>query len=529
VSTDAGLDQSFNSLDAQFEGASAYVRSQAHAGWTRIRKRYDDGGFSGGSTDRPALQQLLTDVGEGRIDVIVVYKVDRLTRSLADFAKLVELFDRHGVSFVSVTQQFNTTTSMGRLTLNVLLPFAQFEREVTSERIRDKIAASKRKGLWVGGVVPLGYEAKNRKITVVESEARTVRYIFQRYLELGSINTLLADLREVGIRTKRRALSTGKTIGGIPFGRGTLGYLLRNRFYVGEVKYRGEVLWGEQKPILDRKLFDAVRCKLDTQRNDTRTARIASGAPLMGRIFDDRGNRMTPTSKLKKGVRYCYYISTALVQGQATKAGSVARVPAELIERLVTDAVQKRMQQSRPATKEGKKDHTAVDAVSVVRDHVERVDVLPTTLKVQLSAMLIPAEAKNKNSTLGKPVILSIPWTKSPSKVAREIFPPLEPSQRIDKRPIRVETRARLVQAITQGQRWVGELTDGAVSSIQEIVTREGCSLRQVNRAMTLAFLSPRLVEAAVAGKLPRGIGVATIHQLPAGWSKQYAALGLKL
>lgn len=191
VSTDAGLDQDFNSLDAQYEGASSYIKSQSHAGWTQLRRRYDDGGFSGGSTLRPALQQLLIDVQEGRIDVIVVYKVDRLTRSLADFAKLVELFDKHDVSFVSVTQQFNTTTSMGRLTLNVLLSFAQFEREVTSERIRDKIAASKRKGLWVGGVVPLGYKAKDRKITIVESEARTVRHIFRRYLELGSINAVL--------------------------------------------------------------------------------------------------------------------------------------------------------------------------------------------------------------------------------------------------------------------------------------------------------------------------------------------------
>ncbi len=228
VSTDAGLDQDFNSLDAQYDAAQAYIRSQAHAGWTLVRSRYDDGGFSGGSTDRPALQRLLADIRAHRINVIVVYKVDRLTRSLADFAKLVELFDTHGVSFVSVTQQFNTTTSMGRLTLNVLLSFAQFE-EVTSERIRDKIGASKRKGLWVGGVVPLGYQAKDRKITVVEEEAKTVRHIFRRYLELGSLSLLLADLRTSGIRTKLRPLSNGRTIGGIPFTRGPLAAFLRNR------------------------------------------------------------------------------------------------------------------------------------------------------------------------------------------------------------------------------------------------------------------------------------------------------------
>ena len=285
VSTDAGLDQDFNSLDAQYDAAQAYIRSQAHAGWTLVRTRYDDGGFSGGSTDRPALQQLLADIRAHRINVIVVYKVDRLTRSLADFAKLVELFDAHGVSFVSVTQQFNTTTSMGRLTLNVLLSFAQFEREVTSERIRDKIGASKRKGLWVGGVVPLGYQAKDRKITVVEEEAKTVRHIFRRYLELGSLNLLLADLQTTGVKTKVRPLSNGRTIGGIPFTRGPLAAFLRNRFYIGEVRYKGEVFPGEQPAILDRALFDAVQTKLDQQRTNHTKARQQSELAFDGSHF----------------------------------------------------------------------------------------------------------------------------------------------------------------------------------------------------------------------------------------------------
>src|SRR6201991_2945516 len=214
VSTDQGLDQDFNSLDAQHDASQAYIKSQAHAGWTLLRGKYDDGGFSGADTDRPALQRLLNEVRAGRIDVIVVYKVDRLTRSLADFAKLVELFDKHDVSFVSVTQQFNTTTSMGRLTLNVLLSFAQFEREVTSERIRDKIGASKRKGLWVGGMAPLGYDTKDRKITVNEIEAECVQAIFQGYLKLGSLGLLMQDLRTKGIVTKTRVLRTGETVGG---------------------------------------------------------------------------------------------------------------------------------------------------------------------------------------------------------------------------------------------------------------------------------------------------------------------------
>src|SRR5246127_2173953 len=234
-STEHNLDLEFNSLDAQREACEAYIKSQAPEGWRLMPARFDDGAFSGASLERPALQDLLGEVRSGKIDVVVVYKVDRLTRSLADFAKLVELFDRHCVSFVSVTQSFNTTSSMGRLTLNVLLSFAQFEREVIGERVRDKIAASKRKGLWVGGSVPLGYASINKRLTVVPEEAETVRPIFQRYLELGSIRALIEDLDRRGIRTRRQTLSNGKGRGGIGFGVGSLAHLLRNRLYIGEV------------------------------------------------------------------------------------------------------------------------------------------------------------------------------------------------------------------------------------------------------------------------------------------------------
>jgi site-specific DNA recombinase len=304
VSTDQGLDQEFNSLDAQFEASSAYIKSQAHAGWTMLRSRYDDGRYSGGSTDRPNLQRLLEDVRARKIDVIVVYKVDRLTRSLADFAKLVELFDSHQVSFVSVTQQFNTTTSMGRLTLNVLLSFAQFEREVTSERIRDKIAASKRKGLWVGGPLPLGYEIRDGKLAIIEEEAERVRSIFRRYLEVSGINELARDLRARNICTKATILkTTGKKRGGIPFGRGTLSHLLRSRFFVGEVAYKGEILPGEQPAILDRKLFDAVQRKLSDQQSHTTLARQKSDHLLQGVLFDDAGHPMIATHATKAKVR----------------------------------------------------------------------------------------------------------------------------------------------------------------------------------------------------------------------------------
>jgi site-specific DNA recombinase len=342
VSTEHGLDQEFNSLDAQYEAATAYIKSQAHAGWTPIRSRYDDGGYSGGSIDRPDLQRLLEDIRGHRIDVIVVYKVDRLTRSLADFAKLVELFDTHGVSFVSVTQQFNTTTSMGRLTLNVLLSFAQFEREVTSERIRDKIAASKRKGIWVGGNLPLGYQMQDGKIAIVEDEAELVRAIYRRYLELGSVNELLRDLKDRNIRTKSRLLSTGVTRGGIPFGRGTLYYILSNHFYIGEVKYKDEILPGEQPPIMDRPLFDAVRQKSLAQWSHRTTVRNKADHLLTGLLFDDAGHRMIPTHATKAGIRYRYYASTPVLHGEAktASAGSISRIPAADVEDTVVKSLQ---------------------------------------------------------------------------------------------------------------------------------------------------------------------------------------------
>src|SRR5436853_2604547 len=389
VSTDQGLDQDFNSLDAQYDASQAYIRSQAHADWTLLRAKYDDGGFSGGNTDRPALQRLLDDVQAGKVDVIVVYKVDRLTRSLADFAKLVELFDQRNVSFVSVTQQFNTTTSMGRLTLNVLLSFAQFEREVTSERIRDKIAASKRKGLWVGGMASLGYDTKDRRITVNEPEAETVRTIFRSYLKLGSLNLLMADLRKRGIVTKVRTLKTGEVVGGIPFTRGPLAHLLRNRFYIGEVVFKGEVLQGEQPAIIDRDLFDAVQAKLTEQLNNHTTTRRKSEALLVGRIFDDRGNRMSPSHARKRGVKYRYYLSSAMLEGRPDHSGSIRRVPAAEIEALGIRSVPEHLELS-----------DSIDDKTLVGTHIERVAIKSDQLVIQLSEAQTTNRQKKKVDNL---------------------------------------------------------------------------------------------------------------------------------
>src|SRR5437762_1568342 len=313
-SSEHNLDLAFASLDAQREACEAYIKSQTHEGWRLLPNRYDDGGLSGASLARPALQALLADVRARKVDIVVVYKVDRLTRSLADFAKLIELFDAQAVSFVAVTQQFNTTTSMGRLTLNILLSFAQFEREVIGERVRDKIAASKRRGIWVGGPVPLGYAAVDKKIVVAAAEAAAVRTIFARYIELGSVRALAQDLDRQGIRGKPRPLSDGRTIGGGGFGVGALAHLLKNRFYIGEVVYRGEVHRGEHEPILNSALFEAVQDKLAAQAVARRCRLRGSPAILSRRLFDNRGNRMSPTHANKSGARYRYYVSQAVLQ-----------------------------------------------------------------------------------------------------------------------------------------------------------------------------------------------------------------------
>ena len=519
VSTDHGLDQEFNSLDAQYDAASAYIKSQAHAGWTLVRSRYDDGGYSGGSTDRPDLQRLLDDIRARKLDVIVVYKVDRLTRSLADFAKLVELFDAHGVSFVSVTQQFNTTTSMGRLTLNVLLSFAQFEREVTSERIRDKIAASKRKGIWVGGPLPLGYHMKEGKIAVIEDEADRVRQIYRRYLELGGVNALVRDLRERGFRSKSRLLATGATRGDVAFGRGSLFYLLRNRFYIGEVKYKDEILPGEQPAIMDRALFDSVQQKLTEQWTAQSTERKASDHLLTGLLFDDAGHRMVPTHATKSGIRYRYYVSLPLLHGESktTSVGSVSRIPATDIE----DVIVKSLHEHLIAQEKPSSGSTHVGDRKVLQDSIVRIDVHGDNLAIRLRSA---DDEETSDSTDNH--LLSISWQKPPSKRSRQILLP-HGIPRNEVRPTRIERRARLVSAIARGRRWLDEVVSGSVTDVQQIAARQKCSVRQVNMTISLAFLAPDLVRAAVEGRLPRGIGVERLRDAPAEWSRQFEALGL--
>jgi len=318
-STDEGLDQAFNSLDVQREACAAYVLSQRHEGWQLLPETYDDGGYSGGSMDRPGLAQLIADVTAGKVDTIVVYKVDRLTRSLADFAKIVEVLDANGASFVSVTQAFNTTTSMGRLTLNVLLSFAQFEREVTGERIRDKVAASKAKGMWMGGPVPLGYRLGDRKLVIDEAEASTVRHIFTRYSSLKSLADLVEELAHAGVRTRQREYREGRTVGGVLFTKGPLAWLLANRVYVGEVAHKGKVYPGEHEAIVDRDLWDHVQNAMSDNRIERRLGRGRAPSLLTGLIVDPRGRPMSPTFAVREARRYRYY-ATRLPAGTRTAA-----------------------------------------------------------------------------------------------------------------------------------------------------------------------------------------------------------------
>jgi len=338
-SSEEGLEQDFNSLDAQREACTAFIASQKHEGWTTLPEMYDDGGFSGATIERPAFQRLLADVGEGKIDVVVVYKVDRLTRSLSDFAKIVDIFDRRDVSFVSVTQQFNTTTSMGRLTLNILLSFAQFEREVTGERIRDKIAASKKKGMWMGGLPSLGYDIQDRKLVINEAEAKTVQYIFRRYTELKSVRLLKADLDAQGIVSKSRKASDGTRYGEKPIARGALYLMLQNRIYRGEIVHKDKNYPGEHEAIIDEALWSEVQAILAGNRADRILGTSEKQVSLLtGMLFDARGERMTPTHATKNGTRYRYYISRALLAGAGKDSGQ--RIPASGLEALVRRRIQ---------------------------------------------------------------------------------------------------------------------------------------------------------------------------------------------
>ena len=478
-STEHNLDLEFNSLHAQREACEAYVKSQMHEGWKLIPNRYDDGGISGASLDRPDLQRLLDDIRAGRVDTVVVYKVDRLTRSLTDFARLVELFDIHSVSFVSITQSFNTTTSMGRLTLNVLLSFAQFEREVSGERIRDKVAASKRKGMWMGGTVPLGFVNRDKKLFIVPNEAETVRWIFGRYLELGSVGPLLTEMRERDLRTRCREYTGGRKVGNVHISRGALVYLLRNRCYVGEIQHRGEVHPACHEPIICRELFNAVQEKLGSNSISRKLKLKASPFLLVGLIFDSAGNRMSPTHTLKKGARYRYYVSQAVLQQRKKEAGEVARVPAPDIEALIEKFVEGRFGMAA----------LGCGGRQAIENHVQRITIQPAAVEVLLAPPPEPLDAPTS-----VPEVVNLPWSRSPFLAEKGVV--LAPSE-----PPTVDPRARdvVLTAIGRARLWLQEILNGG--SFADISRREGKGERQVRLLMPLAFLPPRTVRAISEGR----------------------------
>ena len=537
VSTDQGLEQDFNSLDAQREASEAYIKSQAHEGWTLLRARYDDGGFSGGSMERPALQRLLAEVEAERIDIIVVYKVDRLTRSLADFAKLVELFDAHKVSFVSVTQSFNTTTSMGRLTLNVLLSFSQFEREVTGERIRDKIAVSKKKGMWMGGVVPLGYRVEDRALHTVEDHAAIVRRIFRSYLDAGSVVRLKQILDAEDIRLPVRVDGTGRSTGGGLFSRGHLYKILSNPIYIGRIAHNGQAHEGQHPSIVDRDLWDRVQGKLkDHAAAVTRKrARQASEALLVGKLFDDRGNRMSPTWARKGSKRWRYYVSQAALQGKKDRAGSVARVSAAEIEGRVVDALRKSEPRlgvvvecgpmanvngalmERQRTAADGQDHTAARSTQI-RGLIDRVTIGKALINIALST---------NTAGEGDANLLSIPWTAPSPYRRREIIHGAgDEARRLV--PMPQGARNILIDAIRQAHRWLDQLLSDPNETIEAIASKEGKTERSIRMTLSLAFLAPDIVKAAIEGRLPRGFGLKRLIDLPIGWPDQWQALGLR-
>lgn len=555
-STEEGLEQDFNSLDAQREASAAFIQSQKHEGWIAIPTLYDDGGYSGGSLERPALQRLLADIEAGRVDVVVVYKVDRLTRALSDFAKLVEVFDRCGVSFVSITQQFNTTTSMGRLTLNILLSFAQFERELIGERVRDKVAASRRKGIWMGGIVPLGYDVKDRKLIVNQEEARTVVDICRRYLRVKSVGALQVELAAAGIKSKRRVRRNGTVHGNQSFSQGALYLLLQNRIYRGEAIHKGNAYPGEHKAIIDRPLWDAVQTVLAKNRIQ-RASGTNTKAPslLTGLLFDETGERLTPTWSIKKGTRYRYYVSTSLIKGGRRACSPQRRIPAGDLESIITERIRKFLsnrgelletiderdrsnighrhliERGRELAKE--LSHAPEDARLLVRSLVSRVEVGTTSVSIDVSQVRLAALLESNHTELPRdPTTGSsgpILTLKIPIQLARVgeqmklLVEDADDNREPDMALLRVLTRAYDVQQ---------RLCDDPSLKVREIARQEQITSNYLYVILRLRWLAPDIVTAIVNGRQPRQLSTKRLMRLaaklPTDWAAQRTLLGFR-
>jgi site-specific DNA recombinase len=521
-SSEEGLEQDFNSLHAQREACAAYVASQASEGWHLLPGEYDDGGISGGTLERPALQRLLADIAAGRIDIVVVYKVDRLTRSLLDFAKLVEAFDKTGTSFVSITQSFNTTTSMGRLTLNMLLSFAQFEREVTAERIRDKLAASKAKGMWMGGMPPLGYKADGRTLAIVEPHAGVVRDIYSRYLALGNVRLLAEQFHKEGILVPKRKAGTGRAFGGSLFSRGQLYSILRNPIYVGEISHKGKLNPGLHPPLIERDLWDKVQRHLSGQVKGSRQrGRAASVSPLAGKIFDAKGEPLLAAHTTRKGdTRYRYYVSKALHYGSASTG---LRMPAEEVELAASRGVAELLADPMQLIEQLGLELAADDLNRVVArcgelrgelgtdpslfvQLLERVEIGDAGMTLVLSSQAISA-ALGLVRRADAPDALRLPLAVRLTRTGRAI--------RLVHANGELATGGEggdpaLLRLIGRAHAWWKVLSDGELTPTM-LAEREGVTTPWVIRVVRLAFLSPRVVEAVLAGRLRAGIDAAAL------------------
>jgi site-specific DNA recombinase len=550
-STEEGLDQAFNSLDAQREACEAYIASQAGLGWQLIAASYNDGGISGGHMDRPALQRLLSDIERGLVDVVVVYKIDRLTRSLMDFAKMVAVFDQHEVSFVSVTQQFNTTTSMGRLTLNVLLSFAQFEREVTAERIRDKIAASKKKGMWMGGLPPLGYDVENKQLVVNESEAKVIRDLFRLYLEIGSVRRLKLAANERGLQTKSYTYKDGRSVGGKSFSRGHLYALLSNPIYIGEVRHRGKRYPGQHKAIVDPDIWHGVQNLLASNAvRRKRRENVTETSLLTGLLYDETGDRLSPSHATKQDKRYRYYISHRLMQSHA-EGQEGWRLPARELEttivRALTDVLEDPQRIVDLATGDNPdpilirtirakaqrladrltSDHP-VEQVECLRQIVVRVDIRPGRLSIELNhkKMLQMLEcsdnADSNREDVRKPMAIDVPFAIRRRGVEARIV--LDNGRSDQPQP-----DYKLIEAVAKAHDWFEQMNSGRASSVQEIAASEGMARSDVSSALPLAFLAPDIVSAILAGTQPIDLTWERLKRavpLPSCWHKQRRILG---
>ncbi|HLY45829.1 MAG TPA: recombinase family protein [Stellaceae bacterium] len=551
-SSEEGLEQEFNSLHAQREACEAFITSQRHEGWACLPQAYDDGGISGGTMERPALLQLLGDIRAGKVDVVVTYKIDRLTRSLADFAKITEIFDAKGVSFVSVTQQFNTTTSMGRLTLNVLLSFAQFEREVTSERIRDKIAASKRKGMWMGGMPPLGYEVRDHKLVVVPREAETVRHIFRRYVALGSVRLLKEELAAHGVVSKQRPISSGRSWGGKPLARGALYLMLQNRIYRGDIVHKDQAYPGEHKPIIDPDLWDTVQARLSANAVERHSgARAKNPSLLAGLVFDGDGNRMTPTHAVKKGTRYRYYVSHPLITQVRAGVPGGLRVPAPEIEQLVADRIRQFLSEPDSIIE-------TTEPQWLERGHRQLID--RATEMANSWAMLPPMQTRALLRTLIQRIDLH------PDRVDMHIYPsrlaavlgtatPVVATDHPADQPtltlsiaaqlrrtgkamtLRIERNdaspakpnPSLIKLIVRAHLFKRRLLQSGGGKFADLARNEKLNRSYYSRVVRLSYLAPDITRAILEGRQPPGLTAAKLindASLPLGWPEQRAALG---